>query len=57
MTSADVHIRVDALTMAYGLSVIQRDLSFDIRRELSVFSLRAGFRSSSRSAYFFSPVI
>ena len=32
MTSADVHIRVDALTMAYGSTVIQRDLSFDIRR-------------------------
>jgi phospholipid/cholesterol/gamma-HCH transport system ATP-binding protein len=32
MTSADAHITVTNLTMAYGSFIIQRDLSFTVRR-------------------------
>ncbi len=32
MSAADVHIRVEDLTMAYGSLLIQKDLNFDVRR-------------------------
>jgi phospholipid/cholesterol/gamma-HCH transport system ATP-binding protein len=32
MPAADAHITVTSLTMAYGSFVIQRDLSFTVRR-------------------------
>ena len=32
MTAADAHITVNNLTMAYGSFVIQRDLTFTVRR-------------------------
>ena len=41
MAQPDAHVRVRALTLAYGSNVIQRDLSFDIVRG-SVFIVMGG---------------
>ena len=48
MTPAEAHITVNHLTMAYGSFIIQRDLSFTVRRG-DIFIIMGGSGSGKSS--------